>query len=70
MERETRERESAWLTEEGVPWVEVDVHGMTTSNAFPNLIVGTDEFKEMRGKGKMVNFLKIMAVVRKQLHPN
>ncbi|HDR5269489.1 hypothetical protein E8M24_18720 [Bacillus thuringiensis] len=50
--------ESAWITEEDIPWVEVDVHGMTTSNAFPNLIVGTDEFKEMRGKGKMVNFLK------------
>ncbi|HLO12786.1 MAG TPA: DNA polymerase [Pseudoneobacillus sp.] len=47
-----------WLDEEGQPWTATDVHGATTQNAFPNLEVGSDEFKVMRSKGKMVNFLK------------
>jgi DNA polymerase I len=49
--------ESAWLDEEGKPWVKTDVHAETTHKAFPHIPLGTDEFKEWRSKGKIFNFL-------------
>jgi DNA polymerase I len=49
--------ESAWLDEQGVPWTKTDVHAQTTHKAFPQIPLGTDEFKEWRSKGKMFNFM-------------
>ncbi len=40
-------------------WVPTDVHAATTSVAFPDVDVHSDEFKKLRGKvGKRVNFAK------------
>ena len=39
-------------------WEPVDVHGATTQSAFPELVVGSPEFKKMRSKGKATNFAK------------
>lgn len=40
-------------------WVATDVHAATTSVAFPDVDVHSDEFKKLRGKvGKRVNFAK------------
>lgn len=40
-------------------WVPTDVHAATTSVAFPDIDVHSDEFKKLRGKvGKRVNFAK------------
>jgi DNA polymerase-1 len=47
-----------WVDETGAMWTPTDVHGATTSSAYPTLEVGSEEFKKMRSKGKMVNFLK------------
>jgi DNA polymerase-1 len=47
-----------WIDENGNEWTPTDVHGATTQSAYPELEVGSDEFKDMRSKGKMVNFLK------------
>jgi DNA polymerase I len=47
-----------WIDETGADWTPTDVHGATTLSAFPHLVVGTDEYSDMRSKGKMVNFLK------------
>lgn len=41
-------------------WEPVDVHGATTQSAFPELVVGSPEFKKMRSKGKATNFAKLM----------
>ena len=49
---------SAWhLPDTWEPWTPTDVHSQTTKTAYPDLIEGTPEFKEMRSKGKMVNFM-------------
>lgn len=42
----------------GQHWEPVDVHGATTQSAFPELAVGSPEFKKMRSKGKATNFAK------------
>jgi DNA polymerase-1 len=47
-----------WVDEKGVEWTPTDVHGATTHNAFPDLEVGSPEFKKLRGTGKTVNFAK------------
>ena len=49
-----------WLHEEdGQPWHPTDVHAATTSIAFPDIPIDSDEFKKLRGKvGKRVNFAK------------
>lgn len=45
--------------EDNESWEPTDVHAATTRVAFPNVEVGTDEFKKLRGKvGKRVNFAK------------
>lgn len=49
--------ESAWLDEQGVPWTKTDVHAQTTHKAFPQIPLGTPEFKKWRSKGKIFNFL-------------
>lgn len=48
---------SAWLTEDGTPWVKTDMHTLTASKAYPEIPVDTDDFKEnYRPKGKTTNF--------------
>lgn len=49
-----------WFREENnQPWTPTDVHAATTSIAFPDVDVHSDEFKKLRGKvGKRVNFAK------------
>lgn len=49
-----------WVLHEdpGIGWEPVDVHGATTQSAFPELVVGSPEFKKMRSKGKATNFAK------------
>lgn len=74
---------SAWIDEDGKPWVKTDVHAETTHNtlmelgyvckskyhqyslpavavgseSFPRNIDGEKEFKEVRSKGKLFNFM-------------
>lgn len=51
------EEDSAWLTEEGKPWVPTDLHTMTAHKAYPHIDVNSEEFeKEYRPKGKTTNF--------------
>lgn len=50
-----------WFYEEDTSkkWIATDVHAATTSVAFPDVDVNSDEFKKLRGKvGKRVNFAK------------
>lgn len=49
-----------WVySENGNKWIPTDVHGATTHEAFPDLEVGSDEFKHARNKvGKRLNFAK------------
>lgn len=48
---------SAWLTEDGKPWVKTDMHSLTASNAYPHIPVDSDDFKNIyRPKGKTTNF--------------
>lgn len=47
-----------WLDESGNPWEPVDLHSTTTHKAFPEVEVGSDEFKKLRKYGKIANFLK------------
>jgi DNA polymerase I len=49
--------ESAWLKEDGEPWTKTDVHAETTHKAFPQIPLGTEEFKKWRSKGKIFNFM-------------
>lgn len=45
--------------EDNSEWIPTDVHAATTSVAFPDVDVHSDEFKKLRGKvGKRVNFAK------------
>lgn len=46
------------LEQPDIHWEPVDVHGATTQSAFPELAVGSPEFKKMRSKGKATNFAK------------
>lgn len=39
-------------------WRPIDLHSVTTQNAFPDVEVGTEEFEQKRHLGKMANFLK------------
>ena len=47
-----------WYTPEGELWEPTDVHGATTSQAFPDLEVGSKQFKDLRKIGKTVNFAR------------
>lgn len=48
---------SAWIMENGEPWVKTDMHTLTASNAYPEIPVDSDDFKEnYRPKGKTTNF--------------
>jgi DNA polymerase-1 len=49
-----------WVLEEDQTkfWEKTDLHNVTTHIAFPNIEVGSDEFKKKRKLGKMCNFLK------------
>lgn len=47
-----------WLLPNGELWQPTDVHGATTSQAFPELEVGSKDFKDMRKIGKTVNFAR------------
>lgn len=48
-----------WIENDtGNTWSPVDLHDVTTQNAFPNIKKGTPEFNEHRHLGKMANFLK------------
>lgn len=64
-----------WVREEDhTPWTPTDVHAATTSIAFPDLDIHSDEFKKLRGKiGKRVNFAKNYGAAFnriKQMFPN
>jgi DNA polymerase-1 len=49
--------ESAWLDEEGKPWVKTDLHAMTAHKAYPHIPMDTEDFVEnYRPKGKTTNF--------------
>ena len=49
--------ESAWLDEDGKPWVKTDLHTLTASKAYPDIPIDSEEFeKEYRPKGKTTNF--------------
>jgi DNA polymerase-1 len=49
---------SVWIVPETKEaWKPTDVHGETTHKAFPDIPLGTEEFKEWRSKGKIFNFL-------------
>lgn len=51
------EEVSAWLTEDGLPWVPTDLHTMTAHKAYPHIPIDSEEFaNEYRPKGKTTNF--------------
>jgi len=50
--------ETWYRAEDNEVWVPVDVHTATTSVAFPDVPVGSAEFKKLRAVGKRVNFAK------------
>jgi DNA polymerase-1 len=45
--------------EDGQEWKGVDLHTQSTHNAFPDVPLGTPEFKKLRSLGKRVNFAMI-----------
>lgn len=45
--------------EDGTEWQGVDLHTQSTATAFPNIEVGSAEFKKLRSMGKRVNFALI-----------
>lgn len=45
--------------EDGQEWKGVDLHTQSTHNAFPDVELGTPEFKKLRSMGKRVNFAMI-----------
>ena len=45
--------------EDGAEWQGVDLHTQSTATAFPNIEVGSAEFKKLRSMGKRVNFALI-----------
>lgn len=48
---------SAWLMEDGTPWVKTDMHTLTASKAYPEIPIDSETFKEdYRPKGKTTNF--------------
>lgn len=48
-----------WIENDtGKEWKPVDLHSVTTANAFPEINEDSPEFKEHRHLGKMANFLK------------
>jgi DNA polymerase-1 len=48
---------SAWLDEQGKPWVKTDTHSMTAHKAFPEVPMDHPDFKKVyRPKGKTTNF--------------
>lgn len=58
-----RQLEQFWTEEwiendTGNKWSPVDLHSVTTANAFPDIDVDSPEFQEHRHLGKMANFLK------------
>ena len=53
-----KEHLKRWNSGEWGDWTPTDVHGSTTSQAFPNLDPSSDEFKKLRSVGKTVNFAK------------
>jgi len=48
-----------WVTEDGAPWVKLDLHSETTKKAFPEVDINDPEFqKTYRELGKRANFTK------------
>lgn len=47
-----------WVDENSEPWVPVDLHTITTLEAFPDITVDHPEFEHYRKYGKVANFLK------------
>ncbi len=45
--------------EDNEPWTPTDLHSQTTHHAFPDVPIGSSEFKHLRKKGKTTNFLKV-----------
>lgn len=53
------EENGVWKKEEnGELWSPVDLHSLTTSKAFPDVDVNSEEFKKLRNYGKTTNFAK------------
>lgn len=49
--------DSAWIMEDGTPWVPTDLHSKTTMEAYPHINPKSPEFKNLRSKiGKRANF--------------
>lgn len=49
--------DSAWLMEDGTPWVKTDMHTLTATKAYPEVDPNSEEFKKVyRPKGKTTNF--------------
>ena len=48
-----------YLNENDEEWTPTDLHSETTRHAFPNIPMGTPEFKKHRKLGKRANFLKV-----------
>jgi DNA polymerase-1 len=50
---------SAWVVPEtNETWKPTDVHAATTHKAFPHIPLDSEEFTDMRSKGKMFNFMR------------
>ena len=55
-----RNEDGKWYhDEDGQEWQGVDLHTQSTHNAFPDVPLGTPEFKHLRSLGKRVNFAMI-----------
>jgi DNA polymerase-1 len=53
--------------EDNVPWEGVDLHTQSTHMAFPDVELGTPEFKKLRSLGKRVNFAMIYGASLKKV---
>ncbi len=59
---------SVWIDNKtNEPWIPTDLHTAITLQAFPDLEVGTPEFKKHRYMGKSTNFGKIYGIGPKKL---
>jgi DNA polymerase I len=63
-----QDSEGKWRhNEDNAIWEGVDLHTQSTHNAFPEVPLGTPEFKKLRSQGKRVNFAMIYGASLKKV---
>lgn len=68
-EKQEDGKTSAWLMEDGNPWIPTDLHAATTHNIFPDIPMDSPEFKKLRSEyGKRTNFACNYGAKPKKIH--